>query len=624
MPKLAPILLVAMFLIACHSKNIDTAMHLVLRENPQSLDPVMSQDAIAAYALGPIYESLLQYHYLKRPYEVTTLLAEEMPRTSKDGLTVTVKIKKGVKFQDDPCFPGGRGRELVAEDFIYAWKRIADPKNHSEGVWVFEGRVVGFDQWREEASKSAADYSKPIEGFKALDDHTLQIKLLKKYPQLNYVLTMTYTVPVPHEAIEKYGVEFNRHPVGTGPFVLKEFVSSARLVYEKNPQFHGEKFPDKEPKITVVPLAKTESKLTTPKRSSKVSMAAEDCDPPKDIPSDCKIDGIAAVAEGDDFDYGKELPFVDKLVVHIMVERQPMFLSFLKGQLDHVEIPKDNFEAAVSSGGILKPELRAKGMVLTADQSSTEWWVGFNMRDPVVGKNKLLRKAMALAFDSQKHNELFGFGLSILSNQILPPSIAGFIPQLPAREYNLEKAKKLLAQAGFPDGKGLSEINYDTEGSTMHRQMGEFFKNQMAAIGVKIKVNLHTRPEYFDARKKGKTQIIYDGWIADYPDAENFMQLLYGPHSSPGMNNSSFKNAEYDLLYEKMQDMPHSKERQKIIEKMNAIAMEEQVWIPNWIAKLFNLRQAWLKNFLYSDFAYNVYKYYRVDQEQKKRTLKKF
>jgi ABC-type transport system substrate-binding protein len=149
--------------------------------------------------------------------------------------------------------------------------------------------------------------------------------------------------------------------------------------------------------------------------------------------------------------------------------------------------------------------------------------------------------------------------------------------------------------------------------------MGEFFKSQMAQIGIKIKVNLHTRPEYFDARKKGKTQIIYDGWIADYPDAENFMQLLYGPNSAPGMNNSSFKNAEYDKLYEKMRDMPDSKERQKIIDQMTAIAAEEQVWIPNWVAKIFNVRQAWLKNYKYSDFGYNVYKYYGVDFEEKER-----
>ncbi len=587
--KLASILLMALFLGACHSKSVvDTYMHLVLRENPQSLDPVMSQDAIAAYAIGPIYESLMQYHYLKRPYEVVTDLASEFPKYSKDGLTVTLKIKKGVHFQNDPCFPNGVGREMIADDFIFGWKRIADPKTHSEGSWIFEGRVTGFAEWKKAASDSGvADYSKPIVGFKVIDPYTIQIKLNKKYPQLNYILAMPFTSPIPHEAIEKYGVEFSRHPVGTGPYVLKEYIQNSRIVLARNPTFHGEKFPERNggehiPKVL----------------------------PPKTAPDESE------------FDYGKDLPFNDGIVLHIMVERQPMWLSFLKGNIDQTEIPKDNYEASVVNGH-LRPELLAKGIEMTADQSSTEWFIGFNMRDPFIGKNKLVRQAMGLAFDSQKHNELFGYSASVLANQILPATVNGFNKNFPAREFNIAKAKKLLVQAGFPDGTGIPEINYDTEGASISRQMGELFKSQMAEIGIKIKVNLHTRPEYFDVRKKGKVQIIYDGWIADYPDAENYMQLLYGPNGAPGMNNSSFKNAEYDFLYEKITNMTDSPVRQKMLDRMNVIAIEnEQVWIPNWVAKIFNVHQAWLKNYLYSDFAYNVYKYYRVDFDQKKRLHK--
>ncbi len=579
--KLASFLLCAFIftlaLTGCQSHRFDKDMHLAFRENPQSMDPALSQDAIAAYALGPIYEQLFQYHYLKRPYELTTLLAEGMPQYSKDGLTVTIKVKKGVKFQDDPCFPGGHGRELVASDFIFAWKRIVDPKVRSEGWWIFDGKVVGVNAWRDAASKTGhADYSQNIEGFTELDNHTIQIKLLKKYPQLNYALAMAFTSPVPKEAVEKYGVEFGWHPVGTGPYVMKEFIRSSKIVYIKNESFHGENFPEKP---SVVP------------------------------------------AGMEDFDYGKPLPFADKLTVHIFIERQPMWLSFLKGQLDQTEIPKDNFSASVENGE-LKPELKKKGISLTADQSSTEWWIGFNMKDPVVGKNKFLRKAMAYAFDSKKHIELFGLGAALPSNQIVAPTTIGFNKDFPLREFDLVKAKAMLVKAGFPGGKGLGEINYDTEGSSNARQMGEFFKTQMAQIGINIKVNLHTRPEYFDLRKKSKTQIIYDGWIADYPDAENYMQLLYSPNASPGMNNSSFVNSEYDKLFLEMSGMAPSPARQKIINRMTDIAMEEQVWIPNWVAKLFNVQQVWLKNFLYSDFAYNVYKYYRVDAEKKKAVLK--
>jgi ABC-type transport system substrate-binding protein len=183
----------------------------------------------------------------------------------------------------------------------------------------------------------------------------------------------------------------------------------------------------------------------------------------------------------------------------------------------------------------------------------------------------------------------------------------------------VEKAKELLAKAGFPGGKGLPPFTFDVQSASSQRQFAEFIKDEMSKIGIQINIVVNTRPQLLEKNKKGQLQIHQDGWIADYPDAENFMQLLYGPNSSPGMNNSSFKNAEYDKLYEKMRDMPDSKERQKIIDQMTAIAAEEQVWIPNWVAKIFNVRQAWLKNYKYSDFGYNVYKYYGVDFEEKER-----
>ncbi len=196
---LYPIILVQV--LACTQKKLDTDLHIVLRENPRSLDPILSADAVATEAMGSVYETLLQYHYFKRPYTVVPLLAEKMPEYSKDGLTVTVQIKKNIHFQDDPCFPNGKGRELVAQDFIYGFNRLLDPKNMSEGAWIFENKVSSF---------------------LAPTPYTLVFKLKKKYPQLNNVLTMVYTAPMAHEAIEKYGLEIINHPVGTGAFIVKD------------------------------------------------------------------------------------------------------------------------------------------------------------------------------------------------------------------------------------------------------------------------------------------------------------------------------------------------------------------------------------------------------------------
>jgi oligopeptide transport system substrate-binding protein len=610
LPTLALFLLLIVALTtstSCSQKKIDGAIHLVILENPKSLDPIQSSDALASEAIGSVYETFLQYHYLKRPYELVPLLSEKMPKYSKDGLTVTLKIKSGVKFQDDPCFKDGLGRELLASDFIYSFKRLADPKNQSDGWWVFDGKIIGLNEWRDQNAKlPATDYSQTIDGLKAIDTHTLQIKLKKKYPQLNYVLAMNYTAPVPHEAIEKYGLEFASHPVGTGPFVITEYTRSSRIVFEKNKNFHGESFPM--PEIARLPAADCVKKIEKPK-----------------LLETCKVGALggAGILMGS-FDYGKALPLSEKIILHIFLERQPAWLEFLKGNLDYMILPKDNFQSTIGEDKLLKADLRDRGIKLSKDDSTTEWFLGFYMNDPLLGKNKNLRKAIGLAYDSKKDIDLFTNGIAKPSNQILPSQISGFNPNIPPREFNLEKAREFLAKAGYPAGKGLPSLNFDVEGSSMDRQRGEFFKNQMAQIGINANVRVNTRPELFDRRKKGKLQIHMDGWIADYPDAENFMQLLYGPNQVPGPNNSAFKNAEFDKLYEQMAGMPPSPERQKIINRMTQIFLDEAPWVPNWIATLYHLHQGWLKNYVYSDFAYNNYKYYRLDYDEKVKQSKAF
>jgi oligopeptide transport system substrate-binding protein len=548
--------ILALFLLiaGCSEKKLDTSLHLVLSENPKSLDPILATDAIAAEAMGQVYETLLQYHYLKRPYTVVPLLAEKMPEYSKDGLTVTVHITKNIFFQDDPCFPNGKGRELNSSDFVYGFKRLLDPKNQSDSAWVFEGRVLDF---------------------LAPDPHTLVFKLKKKYPQLNNVLTMLPTAPMPHEAIEKYGMEIVNHPVGTGPFFISEYTRNSQIVYDKNPKFHGEKFPSQEEGFT-----------------------------------------------GLDFD--KPLPLTSRIIVHIIVESQPTWLGFLSGKLDLIRLDKDNFKNAVSERGELTDALSKKQISLSKNPSTTEWFIGFNMEDPVVGKNMFLRKAIGLAYDSKKDIELFTNGLGISTNQILPPQIAGFVKGLPERETNLEKAREMLERAGYPDGKGLPQLTFDVEGSSRQRQAGEYFKNQMAQIGIDVHVVANSRPELMEKKRKAQLQVHMDGWIADYPDAENFMQLLYGPNKPPGPNNSSYNNAKFNSLYEEMSGMAPSPRRQKLIDKMTEIFLQEAPWIPNWRATLYYLNQAWLKDYIYSDFSYNNYKYYRLDLDQKSASLKNF
>jgi len=216
--------------------------------NLKGLDPMMASTMYSHRAVSNLYEGLLQYSYLKRPYQVEPQLATEMPKISEDGLTYTFKVKKGVMFHDDPCFPEGKGRELKAQDLVYQWKRVADMKNVSEGWWIFKGKIKGLDEWREKTkevkgAEHAKLYDEPVEGFQTPDDYTVVIKLTEPYPQLLYILTMGYTKAVPREAVEHYGKEFLNHPVGTGPFKLKSWIKGSKLVYVRNEKWRGETYP---------------------------------------------------------------------------------------------------------------------------------------------------------------------------------------------------------------------------------------------------------------------------------------------------------------------------------------------------------------------------------------------
>ena len=198
----------------------DTTINVALKANVKGLDPIRANDLYSSTVIAQIFEGLLQYNYLKRPFTLEPALADGMPTVSADGLTHTFKIKKGIHFQDNAAFPGGKGRELVASDFIYSWKRLADPKNASEGFWIFDGKVKGLNEWAEALKAGKAKFDDPIEGFSAPDNNTLVIKLKTPYYQLYYVLAMQFAGVVPKEAVDKYGEEFLNNPVGTGPFML--------------------------------------------------------------------------------------------------------------------------------------------------------------------------------------------------------------------------------------------------------------------------------------------------------------------------------------------------------------------------------------------------------------------
>lgn len=551
----------------------------------KGMDPIYANDLYSSMEVAKVYEGLLEYHYLKRPFTLKPNLAEAMPTVSEDGLEYTFKIRKGVVFHNDPAFPEGKGRELVANDFIYSIKRLADPKLQGLGWWLLEGKIKGLNDWREASAKmTKTDYSAPVEGLQVIDKYTLKFVLAKPFPQFLYSLAMPFTFAVAKEVVDAYGKNFLNHPIGTGPFIIRdgEFKQSNRIVYFRNPTFRKKLYP---------------------------SDASE-----------------KFVKMGYLEDAGKPLPLVDKIVVNIIEESQPAWLNFNKGKLDYNGIPKDNFDSAILPNKGLSEELTKKGIHLEVVPSLDVTYIGFN-HDHILFKNNVnLRRAMSLAYDTDRSNELFYNNRSVPAQSVIPPGIAGNIPgwENPYAKFDVEKAKELLKEAGYPGGKGLPELDYDITSSTTARQMGEFFQKKMAAIGIKIKIQQNSWPEL--QKKLNTRNIMLWGmaWSADYPDAENFLQLLYGPNKAPGANGSDFQDDKFDAMFKKASVMQDSPERTKIYEEMFKYAGEQVPWIYGVHRQSYVISQKWLKNYLTSDFEAGREQFLNIDKKLKEEWIKKF
>lgn len=545
----------------------------------KGLDPAFADDLYSGLETTRIYEGLLQYEYLKRPYTLKPALAEALPTISKDGKTYSFKLKKGVVFQDDKAFKAtaGKGRELVAEDVAFSFMRLADPKLNSPMWWLFDGKIEGLNEWRETAQKAGKpDYTAKVSGLKVIDSSTLEIKLKTRSYQFIYSLAMPATSVVAKEVVEEYGPEFLNHPVGTGAFKLAEYNPSSQIIYVRNPTFRQDFFP-------------TEGEAND------------------------QADGLLA-------DAGKQVPFVDKIVMTVHTESQPQWLNFMQGKLDAAPIPKDSFAQAITASKELTPEMKTKGIRLVKEPSLDVTHTSFNMTDPLVGKNKLLRQAISMAVNVPEQIELFYNGRAISAHGPIPPGLAGYDEKLknPYKEGNIEKAKELLKEAGFPEGKGLPPLEYLSLADSTARQMTEYFQKSLSAIGIQIKVQTFSWPEFQQSLKNKKGQMWSFAWGADYPDAENFLQLFYSKNAAPGPNDSNYSNPEFDKLYEKSLTLNDSAERTALYKKMAAIVVEDTPWVFGVHRVTFGLSHPWLKNYKPHEFNHGMSKYYKIDTNLRK------
>ena len=548
-----------------------------------SLDPIRQFDVDTSELVQLCYGTLLAYSYLDRPYKLEPDLLERMPEVAADKVTLTLRLKKGIRFHDNACFPGGKGRELVADDVLYSIKRYADAKLNNKSWFAMEGAVVGLDAFRAASAKAPVDHrTAPVEGLKRIDSHTLSIKLTRENPLFLFSLAISSTAPVAHEAVVMYGDQLGVNPVGTGPYMIAMAERKGVLRFLKNPNYHQ----------------------TYPSTGA---------------PGDAEK-GLLKSA-------GRKLPLIDVLEMPLIEEPQPGMLKFLKGELDWRGVDRANFTKMVRrkpDGGFeLTPEFAAKFEIYNVLGVAVTY-INLNMKDPLIGGNKALRQALLHLTDTQGEIDVLNNGRGQKLKSIVPLEFPGSERDTGATYpgYDVARAKALLAQAGFPDGKGLPPLLYRVAGtSSTERTAFDFAKARYAAAGVQLRAEFSDYPTAIKAAEAGNFQIAnLGGWVADYPDAENFYQLLYGKNVAPGPNHSAFANAAYDRAYEAARLMSNGPQRFAHFRTMNDIIKDEVPMIVRANNVRFGIRQKWLANFKRNELV-PEFKFLDIDMAAKKKGI---
>lgn len=581
------ILLAVILLGGCGKKESEDksgqmVFHLALTGKLTGFDPMGIRDLSTMEVTSHIMETLYQYHFLKRPYELIPLLAEEMPQISEDRTVYTIKIKKGVYYHDDKCFGEAKTRELRAEDFVYALKRIANIKNLSKNWSLFDDKIIGLDKFREYTksceSKEDVDYSRDVEGLQCPDDYTLVIKLKRPWPQIvGVALADMATAPIAKEAVDYYGRDIVSHPVGTGPFRLDKWQRGSYVTLVRNPAYRDERYPS------------------------------------EGEPGDERFGYLE--------DAGKRLPLADRIEFKVIEESQPEWLLFMQGKIDAVPVRKDVYQDVIVGKSELTPMMKQLNIKLKIFEEPSTFMIGFNMLDPVLGKNKPLRRAISYATDRQRFIDLFYSGLGEIAHGFIPPAMPAYDPNIAEKgyaEYNPEKARQLVKEAEKVHGGPIPPLKIAMAGtSTFYRQLGQFMEKNYTGVGLDVELQFMDWPTYLQKLKTRSVQIFSSGWVASMPDAEDFLSIFYSKNWAPGSNSFNYKNEEFDRLYEKVSVMLDSPERRELYRRMQLIVLEDCPAAFKCHRVIYRLHHGWLFNYKQHAFQHGLWKYRRVDMQKR-------
>lgn len=512
------------------------ALRVCFRVPETGFDPAQSQDYYSNVIIAHIFDAPLRFDYMARPVKLMRNTAAALPEISPDFRTFTVRLTPGIFFQDDPAF-GGKKRELIAADYVYSIKRVFDPRQKGQALYALEAaRLLGLDRLRQRVlkDKQPFDYDSEVEGIRALDRYTFQIRLERPNPRFAYTLALATPLgAVAREVVDAYGDQIMAHPVGTGPFRLAQWTRTSRIVLERNPTYREEIY---------------------------------DFAAPADAPR---------LARDVERLRGRRIPLVDRVEVTIIQEAQPRWLSFEQGALDHLLVPIE-YGTLAAPNGQLAPNLARRGVRLDVTPMADIALTYFNMEHPLVGgytaDKVALRRAISLAFDADNYIKQVYRGNAVPAQSPFVPGTFGYgtQPNTGMSEYNAASAKALLDTYGYidrngdgwreqPDGSPLV-IEKAASPAEIERRMNEQWRRHMDAIGVRMEFRIAQWPELLKQSLAGNLMMWNFGWQAQEPDSDSFFSLAYGPNRGSA-NDSRFEMKAYDALYERQRTLSDGPER---------------------------------------------------------------
>jgi ABC-type transport system substrate-binding protein len=510
------------------------------REN--NFDPAQVSDVISAALVASIFDAPLTYDHLARPVRLKTNTAADMPEVNEDHTRFVFRLRPNIFFSDHPAFKG-QPRELTAADYVYSIKRVYDPATRSPILFHFEGAgILGLSELRQRAmeGRTAFDYDTEVTGLRVLDRYRFEVRLARPAPRLLYVFASgALTGALAREVVESAGAAVTEQPVGTGPFVLTQWVRGTRIVLSRNPHH----------KHSVYDATPVEG-------DGRGRMLAERL-------------------------RGRPLPMLDRVELSVIEEAQPRWLAFLNGQIDTAVVPNE-FVNLAAPNGRLAPNLERQGIKMVRQVAPTTWYTYFGMENPVVGGYEpakvALRRAISLAYDVQREIDLVRRGQAVPAQSVLPPGVSGYDPAMKSMvsDHDLARAKALLDLYGYvdrngdgwrqqPDGSPLL-LEYTAQPTQLSRQEQSLWQKSLAAVGIRVEFRIGQWQENIKSSRAGRLMMWGTGWSAAIPDGTYFLDVLYGPNAGQS-NHSRFNLPAFNRLNEQQKVMPDGPERDAVIQQ---------------------------------------------------------